>query len=57
MNGVKNLLSRHFWKFLAGLLGILAIGFSVIYITDFYAKKQTAGEAKILESKNPQSAR
>ena len=57
MNGVGDLLSRHFWKFLAGLLGILAIGFSVIYITDFYAKKQSAGEAKILESKNSQPVR
>lgn len=57
MSGIKDLLNKHFWKFLAGLLGILAVGFSVIYITDFYAKKQTAGEAKILESKNSQPAR
>ena len=57
MNGAKDLLNKHFWKFLAGLFGILAIGFSVIYITDFYAKKQSAGEAKTLESKDSQPVR
>ena len=27
------ILNKHFWKFFAGLLGILALGFLVIYAT------------------------
>jgi len=51
------LLNKHFWKFFAGLIALISIGFLTIYATDFYAKKQSAGEAKILESKSSRPAR
>ncbi len=52
-----NLLTKHFWKFFTGLLCLLALGYLAIYATDFYAKKQSAGEAKTFGSENPGLAR
>ncbi|KKT29327.1 hypothetical protein A3G55_00020 [Candidatus Giovannonibacteria bacterium RIFCSPLOWO2_12_FULL_44_25] len=33
-----SLLNKHFWKFFAGLLGLVALGFLVVSGTNFYAK-------------------
>lgn len=46
-----SLLNRHFWKFFAGLLGLVALGFLVIFGTSFYAQKK-AYEAKTFESES-----
>lgn len=31
------MLNRHFWKFFFGMLGLIMVGFLVIYGTNFYA--------------------
>jgi len=33
-----SLLNKHFWKFFAGLVGLVALGFLVVAGTNFYAK-------------------
>src|SRR3989344_3454170 len=42
-----NILNKHFWKFLAGLLAMMLLGLSVAYGTSWYEKQQI--EAKILK--------
>lgn len=36
MNPMSGLFTKHFWKFFLGLLGMIAVGFLVIYATNFY---------------------
>lgn len=41
-----NILNKHFWKFLVGLLAMMILGLSVAYGTSWYEKQQLAQKAR-----------
>ncbi len=47
-----DVLNRHFWKFLAGLLAFMVLGLSVAYGTHYYAEQDAA--SRVLQTEQLQ---